>query len=63
MNDRAFADFLAELDAELADPRRGTRAADEVLGRIKRSHPAAVQRCAAVLQLAALGLSPLGRAQ
>jgi hypothetical protein len=63
MNDRAFADLLSDLDAELADPCRGSHAADEVLGRIKRSHPAAVQQCAAVLQLAVLGLSPLGRAR
>lgn len=56
MDDSSFADLLADLDAELADPRSRAQAASDVLARVKRWHPSAVYQCAAGLQLEALGV-------
>jgi len=53
-NDRALADMLAELDAELATRADAWPAAKQILTRIEERSPGAIQRLAAEQQLRAL---------
>ncbi|QTC90469.1 hypothetical protein [Brevundimonas goettingensis] len=53
-NDRALADMLAELDAELAARADAWPAAREILTRVEGRSPGSVQRLAAEQQLRAL---------
>ena len=56
MDDSSFADLLADLDAELADPESRVQAARDVLDRVKRWHHTAIYQYAAGLKLEALGV-------
>lgn len=61
MNERSSVALLSELDAAFADQDRRPQLVRQVLERIRQCEPAAINQCAASIQLEQLGVAPLER--